>query len=103
MRWLLHSPHSLDCPWIYNAKRLLESGFAPCAQTPCVGHVAGEADRLQRLEVELLGASSTGYDPTAAAAAIAAARAQDGGSSSGAAPSAPFGLPLHADFQWAWR
>ena len=71
---------------------------------PTLGrHVTGEADRLQRLEIELLGASSTGYDPRAAAAAAAAARAQDRESSSGAHPSAPFALPPRADFQWAWR
>ena len=53
--------------------------------------------------MELLGASSTGYDPSAAAAVAAAARVQDEESSSGAAPSAPFALPQRGDLQWAWR
>ncbi|KAK9906847.1 hypothetical protein WJX75_009090 [Coccomyxa subellipsoidea] len=51
----------------------------------------GEVDRLQRLEIELLGSSSTGYTSSSAA------------SSSGGGSSAPFGLSTHADFQWAWR
>ena len=43
----------------------------------CFLGYAAEADRLQRLEVELLGASSTGYNPAAATASA---------SSSGPAP-----------------
>ncbi|CAL8462216.1 g1747 [Coccomyxa elongata] len=49
-----------------------------------------EVERLQKLEIELLGSSSTGYSPEASA------------SSSGSS-SQPFGLSTQANFQWAWR
>jgi hypothetical protein len=68
---------------------------------------AADADRLQRLEIELLGASSTGYNPTAAdeaaAAAAAAAVGAPARSSCSNGGAAPFALPARADFQWAWR
>ncbi|EIE24230.1 phosphatases II [Coccomyxa subellipsoidea C-169] len=51
-----------------------------------------EVERLQNLEIQLLGSTSTGYTPSSAASS-------GGGSNS----AAPFGLSTHADFQWAWR